>query len=198
MRNPPARAIASRSGTAQWCSIRSSAAAESFGISSSTSHSSPEKKSIPPCSATASAPASAPASKPSSPSMPRPISARNLAAELDRLVTGEVAEVHDLDLAVGVLVDRERVDDAHGVALAELLELGDDLTVEVRVLEAEHDQLYRSDCHLPTSLSRDDPRSCRNSRGGRPAETPSTTRRRTRSPGRCSRASDSAAASSAP
>ena len=53
----------------------------------------------------------------------------------------------DLDLAVGVLVDGQRVDHADGVALAQPLELGDDLAVEVRVLEAEHDQLYGSDRH---------------------------------------------------
>jgi len=39
----------------------------------------------------------------------------DLAVELDRLVLGQVAEVHDLDLAVGVLVYGERVDHAHGV-----------------------------------------------------------------------------------
>ncbi len=55
--------------------------------------------------------------------------------------------MRDLDLAVGVLVDRERVDHAHGVALPELLELGDDLAVELWVLEAEHDQLHRPDGH---------------------------------------------------
>ena len=38
IRKPPARAIASRSGTAQWCSSRMRAAAESLGMSSSTSH----------------------------------------------------------------------------------------------------------------------------------------------------------------
>jgi hypothetical protein len=37
----------------------------------------------------------------------------HLAANLDRLVLAEVAQVHHLDLAVGVLVDRERVDQAH-------------------------------------------------------------------------------------
>ena len=44
MRKPPARAIASRSGTAQWCSSRISAAAESFGISSRTSQASSSEK----------------------------------------------------------------------------------------------------------------------------------------------------------
>jgi pSer/pThr/pTyr-binding forkhead associated (FHA) protein len=40
-----------------------------------------------------------------------------------------------LDLSVGVLVNRERVDDLHRVALPQTLQLGDDLAVELRVLE---------------------------------------------------------------
>ena len=53
----------------------------------------------------------------------------------------------DLDLALGILVDGQRVDHADGVALAQPLELGDDLAVEFGVLEAEHDQLDGSDRH---------------------------------------------------
>ena len=53
----------------------------------------------------------------------------------------------DLDLAAGVLVDRQRVDHAHGVVLLQALELRDDLAVELGVLEAQHDQLDRSDGH---------------------------------------------------
>ena len=53
----------------------------------------------------------------------------------------------DLDVARGVLVDGQRVDDADGVALAQALELGDDLAVEIRLLEAQHDQLDRANCH---------------------------------------------------
>src|SRR4051812_1462066 len=68
-------------------------------------------------------------------------------AELLRLVAGEVAEVLDLQLAVGILVDGERVDDAHGLAGVQALELGDDLAAEVRVLEAQHDQLNGPDRH---------------------------------------------------
>src|SRR5207247_639050 len=68
----------------------------------------------------------------------------DLRAELDRLVLAEVAQVLDLEFALRVLVDRERVDHAHGVALAQPLELGNHLAVEVRFDEAEHDQLYRS------------------------------------------------------
>ncbi len=151
MRKPPARAIASRSGTAQWCSIRRSAAAESLGISSMMSQASSSSKAAMP-SAAAWAPAMAPSSRPSSPSMPRPIRAPIFGADLDRLVLGEVAEVGDLDLPVGVLVHGERVDHADGVALAQALELGDDLAVELGVLEAQHDQLDRSDGHLSSSL----------------------------------------------
>ena len=132
MRKPPARAIASRSGTAQWCSIRTSAAAESFGISSRTSQASSSEKTSMPSSAAASAPAAAPASKPSSPSMPRPISAPTLLPSSIASSWLQVAQVLDLELALGVLVDGKRVDHADGVALPQALELGDDLAVEVR------------------------------------------------------------------
>jgi hypothetical protein len=71
----------------------------------------------------------------------------DLAAQLDRLVRGEVAEVRNLDLPVGVLVHRERIDDAHRVALLQALELGDDLAVELRMAEPEHDELNGTDRH---------------------------------------------------
>ena len=58
----------------------------------------------------------------------------DLAAQLDGLVDGEVAQMGDLDLALGVLVHGERVDHPDGVGLAEPLELFDDLPVEVRVV----------------------------------------------------------------
>ena len=135
-RNPPARAIASRRGTAQWCSISSSAAALSFGMSSRTSHSAPEKTSTPPSSAI------------SAPALARleagvaldaePDEGADLAAELDRLVVREVAQVLNLDLAVRVLVDRKGVDDADRVARAQALELRLDLAVELGMLEPEH------------------------------------------------------------
>ena len=47
----------------------------------------------------------------------------DLAAELDRLVLGEVAEMGHLDLAVGVLVDGQGVDHPDGVAFAQPLQL---------------------------------------------------------------------------
>jgi hypothetical protein len=40
---------------------------------------------------------------------------------------------------------RVRVDHSNGVARLQTLELGDDLAVELGVLETEHDQLDRSD-----------------------------------------------------
>ena len=65
-----------------------------------------------------------------------------------------------LDLAVRVLVDGQRVDHAHGVALTQPFELGDDLAVELRVAEAENNELNWSDCHAsPFS------RQCRHARG---------------------------------
>src|SRR3954447_23921097 len=85
----------------------------------------------------------------------------DLAADLDRLFLREVAQVLDLDEAVRILVDRERVDDAHRVALAQPLELLDDLAVEVRLLEAQHKKLYGSYRHnrlRPVGSGRPGPR----------------------------------------
>src|SRR5437667_11905912 len=76
----------------------------------------------------------------------------DLGAELDRLVSRQVAEVLDPDLSRRIFVYGERVDHAHAVALAQLLELGLDLSMELRVREAEDDQLHRSDCHVHPPL----------------------------------------------
>src|SRR5215208_2608391 len=59
--------------------------------------------------------------------------------------------MRDLDLALGVLVYRERIDHAHRVALLQALQFGDDVAVELWVLEAEHDELNRPDGHGPSS-----------------------------------------------
>src|SRR4051794_34916006 len=59
--------------------------------------------------------------------------------------------MRDLDLSVRVLVDGERVDDAHRAARLQTLQLGDDLTVKLRVLEAEHNELNRPYCHVCVS-----------------------------------------------
>src|SRR5438309_9235566 len=69
----------------------------------------------------------------------------HLGAELDGLVTGQVAQVLNLDLSGRVLVDGQRVDHAHGVGLAEPFELSDDLPVEVRLVEAQYEKLNWSD-----------------------------------------------------
>jgi hypothetical protein len=44
-------------------------------------------------------------------------------------------------------VHRERIDDAHRVALLQALELGDDLAVKLRVAEPQHDELNGTDRH---------------------------------------------------
>ena len=62
----------------------------------------------------------------------------DLAAELDRLVPREVAEVRHLHVSLGVLVHGEGVDHPHRVTLPQPFELLDHLTVEVRVAEAQH------------------------------------------------------------
>src|SRR5262249_9099361 len=71
----------------------------------------------------------------------------DLAAELDRLVEGEVAQVGHLDLAVGILVHGQGVDHPDRVAFAQSFQLLDDLPVEVRVAEPEDYQLHRSYGH---------------------------------------------------
>ena len=85
---------------------------------------------------------------PSSPSMPRPISAPTLVPSSIASSIGQVAQVRHLDLSGGVLVNRKRVDDAHRVALAQALELLDDLAVELGMVEPEDDELDWSDGHL--------------------------------------------------
>jgi hypothetical protein len=54
--------------------------------------------------------------------------------------------MHDLDLSVCVLVNRQRVDHADGLLVMQSLELGDDLSVEFGVLKTKDDQRNRSDC----------------------------------------------------
>ena len=81
-------------------------------------------------------------------------------AELDRLVLGQVAQVLDFELAVRVLVDRDRVDHPDGVTLAQALELLDDLAVELGMLEPQDDELNRSNCHLNPPYSLEGDASC--------------------------------------
>ncbi len=78
----------------------------------------------------------------------------DLATQRDRLVLGQRAQMRDLDGAVGVLVDGQRVDHTDRVVGPQALQLGDDLPVELRMLEAEHDQLHRSDGHGGPLLAR--------------------------------------------
>ena len=62
----------------------------------------------------------------------------------------------DLELSLLVLVDGQRVDHAHRVAFAQPLQLGDDLAVELRVVEAQHDELNRSNCHVYDSFTEEE------------------------------------------
>ena len=66
------------------------------------------------------------------------------AAELDRLVAAQVAEVLHLDLAVGVLVNRQGVDHAHGVFVVQPLNSAV-ISREIRRGKADDDQLDGSD-----------------------------------------------------
>src|SRR5215469_5478293 len=79
----------------------------------------------------------------------------DLAAHLDGLPLGQVAEVLDRQVALRALVDGERVDHAHCVAGAKPLQLGDDLAVKIGVVEPKHEELHRADCHgVPLSRAR--------------------------------------------
>src|SRR4051812_44372218 len=75
----------------------------------------------------------------------------DLAVELDGLLTRHVAEMLGLELARRVLVDEKGVDDPDGAGLAQPCQLREDLTVEVRVVEAEDDELDRADGHRDRS-----------------------------------------------
>src|SRR5262249_26007750 len=72
----------------------------------------------------------------------------DLGAVLDGFGLRQVAEMLDLELPVRILVDGYRVDDTHRVALPQPFEFGDYLSVKVRVIEPEHDELHRSDRHI--------------------------------------------------
>ena len=79
------------------------------------------------------------------------------AADLNGLVHSEIAEMGDLDVAVGVLVDRECIDHTDRAALFESFELVNNLPVEVGVIETEHEELnrtYRHDVSHSASLRR--------------------------------------------
>jgi hypothetical protein len=65
------------------------------------------------------------------------------AAEPGRLV----AQMFDLERAGRILVDGQRVDHAHHVALPQAIELGDHLAVEVGVVEAQYEELNRPRSH---------------------------------------------------
>ena len=71
--------------------------------------------------------------------------------------SAEVAQVIDLELTVGVLVDGQRIDHPNRVAVPQPLQFGDDLAVEVRVAEPQHDELHGSNGHVvpPVYLIRD-------------------------------------------
>ncbi|GAA0468739.1 hypothetical protein GCM10010167_27460 [Paractinoplanes deccanensis] len=71
------------------------------------------------------------------------------AAELHGLLGGQGAQVLDLDRPGGVLVDGERVDHPHRAGAPQPLQFLDDPAPEVRMAEAEHEQLDGSDRHVP-------------------------------------------------
>src|SRR5205809_6061844 len=68
----------------------------------------------------------------------------DLATKLDRLVLRKVAQMSNLDAAIRVLVHGQRIDHTHRIARPQPLQLGDDLTVEVRLAKTQDEQLYRA------------------------------------------------------
>src|SRR6266516_3060343 len=77
-----------------------------------------------------------------------PDESADLAADLDRLCLGQVGQMLDLQVAIGILVHGEGVDHPHHAVLVQPLQLGDHLAVKVGVLEAQHDELHRSNSHI--------------------------------------------------
>src|SRR5213079_2074253 len=71
----------------------------------------------------------------------------DLATKLDRLVLRKVAQMSNLDAAIRVLVHGQRIDHTHRIARPQPLQLGDDLTVEVRLAKTQDEQLYRANSH---------------------------------------------------
>jgi hypothetical protein len=71
---------------------------------------------------------------------PRTDQGTDFAAELNRLILTEAAEMLHLDLAIRVLVDRERIDHAGRCLRHAAAQLGDDLAM-------------RSGCLEPTAIS---------------------------------------------
>jgi hypothetical protein len=74
-------------------------------------------------------------------------------AELGRLVVAQVGALQDRDVALGVFVDREAVDHANRVVVLQPVELGQDFTLEVRLVEPQDQQLNGSDCHQISPFS---------------------------------------------
>ena len=153
MRKPPARAIASRSGTAQWCSSRMQ---RGGGVVRDVLDDVPRLLVGEHADAVGRRLGArfGAGVMPSSPSMPRPISAPTLlpssiASSLERLLRCATSISPSASLCTASASITRTV----SLSL-QALQLGDDLAVELRVLEAEHDELNRSDGHGPPPRSR--------------------------------------------
>jgi hypothetical protein len=77
-----------------------------------------------------------------------PNESADLASDLDRLCLGQVGQMLDLQVAIGILVHGEGVDHPHHAVLVQPLQLGDHLAVKVGVAEAQHNELHRSNSHV--------------------------------------------------
>ncbi len=129
--------------TAQWCSRRMSAVAESFGMSSSTSQPSLLGEYVYAALSRSLFGARDRARLGSLFALDTEADqGADRAAELDRLVGGQVAEMLHLQLAIRVLVHGQRVDHVRHVACPQPLKFGDDLSAEVGLVEPQHDELH--------------------------------------------------------
>src|SRR5262245_8545748 len=68
-------------------------------------------------------------------------------AELFGLFLGEVRPLDFLDVAFRVFSDGDEIDQPHDLAVAQPIELGEDLALEFRIFEADHDHLNRPKRH---------------------------------------------------
>ena len=134
-RNPPARAMASRSPIAQRCSSSTSSPAGVLGDLG---------QHVPGLLLVEHPAALGPDLEPFLAGRAQADQPVHQGAERGLLVGAELALVQDLDLAVGVLADGQGVDHPDQVVVAEPVQLGADLAVQVGLLEAQHQQLHRS------------------------------------------------------
>ena len=149
MRKPPARMTASRSGTAHWCSRGSDAAAESFGMSSSTSQTRLTRERLDATLCSGLRAGSGAGLETFFSFDAQSDQGADRRAELDRLILGQVAQMRDFDARLQHPCtpqssrSREWCRSPAGAPAPSMISPWNS-----RVVEAEDDELNRSNCHL--------------------------------------------------